>query len=329
MNQPSAITFRWPLFGNEHVRSYFETAVRNDTLSHCYLFSGPAGVGKKTYAETVAQMALCRTQAGAGGTMPCGACASCRQVQAGTHPDVLMVRVAEGKQRISVEAIRDFISQLETGTFGAALKIGIIESAEALTAEAANALLKTLEEPVGRRLIILTAGHYEQVPATVASRAQLIRFRPVPHETVYDYLVHERGTTRDFAKTAADLAFGRPAWAVRLAEDDERMKQWLALLSAFRAATRAPRAGRLSEVARALEANEVPADALIAWQAAVRERLHESLGIIETEAAVPAAPREARALAEAAGQAHAAGRYLQANVSLRSVLDHLALQLST
>lgn len=328
MADSSSLQFNWPLFGNEHVRSYFEMALKHDGLGHCYVFSGPVGIGKKTYAQAVAHMAFCRVRAGGKGVVPCGACPACRQARAGTHPDIMTVRVSEHKKRIGVEAVRALITHLETGTFGSPVKVGIIESVELLTAEAANALLKTLEEPAARRLIIMTATHHERVPATVLSRSQLIRFRAVPREAVYDYLVHKRGAARDFAKRAADVSFGRPAWVVRWSEDSQHMKAWLEQLEAFRACADAPLHQRLGYVAHVAKTSETPQQAITAWQVVLRERMLAAIGVGDAESDAFAPPSgDARALATAAMQAQNAPRYLRANVSLQSVLEHLVLQL--
>lgn len=316
--QPS---FRWPLFGNEHVRSYLETAVTDGTLSHCYLFSGPEGLGKKTYARTLAQMLMCRSAAAGRGDLPCGLCPGCRQAANGVHPDVVTIGVPEGKKNVGVESVRSFIATMEKGTFGSRYKVGIIETAEALSAEAANALLKTLEEPRGERVIILLATHHEHVPATIVSRAQLVRFRPVKREAIYDYLVHERASTRDFAKSAAELAFGRPGLAVRFLEDNDYFVAWRALVTGVATAaegTMTERLGQAQEMA-AQAGNGVPA--LVAWQVAVRERMLHELGLDEAGTA----GTQAREWAEAAAQASLANRQLQANLSAKTVFESLAL----
>jgi DNA polymerase III gamma/tau subunit len=106
-------------------------------------------------------------------------------------------------------------------------KVGIIKEADELSAEAANALLKTLEEPRPKVVVILTAARREKIPLTILSRSQVLRFQPVPGSLIYDYLVADFNCPRTFAKDLSRLCLGRPARAVKFFEDREFYQEYL------------------------------------------------------------------------------------------------------
>src|SRR5438067_12645557 len=132
--------------------------------SHAYLFTGPAQVGKLTLAMDFARALNCT-----GDERPCGVCRSCTLIAAGQHPDVRIVRRAADKSEIIVEQLRDVQHELSLRPSEGRWRIAVVENVHEANANAANAFLKTLEEPAPQVVILLTAHHPEAVLQTIRS----------------------------------------------------------------------------------------------------------------------------------------------------------------
>ena len=135
-------------------------------LPHALLLLSVPGLGAEQLANWIAASTLCESDA----ARPCGGCASCVLLRADSHPDAYVVRLEEDAQQIKVDQIRDLIESLSLSSYRGGYKVGIIEGAEALNANGANAFLKTLEEPTDNTLLIMIARPSHRLPATVASR---------------------------------------------------------------------------------------------------------------------------------------------------------------
>ena len=186
--------------------------MRQGRLAHALLFAGPDGIGKRAVALALTAWLQCE----AGGDDACGTCTSCRQVAAGSHPDVQMVGVATGKKEIGVDRVRDLKRFTQLQPSRGKVKVGIIDDAHMLTVAAQNALLKTLEEPSDRSLLILVANTADALLPTVRSRCQRVRFSPLSLETVVEILTARHGLAADAARDLAVLAEGSPGRALAL-----------------------------------------------------------------------------------------------------------------
>jgi len=133
------------VMGHEAVARSFEAAWRKGRLGHGYLFVGPTGVGKHTFARELARAILCETRSG--GLEACGRCAGCALVDAGTHPDLFLAARPDDAVDLPIELVRDLIEHLALKPARGGRKVAILDDADDLTPEAANAFLKTLEEP--------------------------------------------------------------------------------------------------------------------------------------------------------------------------------------
>ena len=178
-------------------------ALENRTLAHAYLFSGDAGVGKKLTALALAASVNC---ADTGPDGACGRCPSCRKVAAQAHPDVHML-VPDGDE-IKIDQIRQIQSELSLKPFEGDKKVLIVDGAEQMNQAAANAFLKTLEEPPGDALLILIAAMPQRLLSTIRSRCQEIRFTPLPRRLLAQALVKRRGLPEEDAWLLAALSQG-------------------------------------------------------------------------------------------------------------------------
>ncbi len=165
--------------GQEHVIEVLGSAVRRARIGHAYLFSGPRGVGKTTTARLLAMAANCEREDPA--ARPCGTCESCRLVQAGSHPDVTELDAASNN---SVEDVRDLREKVGLAGLRGGTRVWILDEAHMLSRAAANALLKTLEEPPPGLLFILATTEPEKLPPTVLSRCQHFRFRRLSEDEI-------------------------------------------------------------------------------------------------------------------------------------------------
>jgi DNA polymerase III subunit delta' len=147
------------------------------------------GAGGDWLALWIARLALCERSADA----PCGSCVACRRVAARGHPDLLWVQPAQDSRQIRIEQVRDLAAELALTSHGGGYKVGIITPADALNRFAANALLKTLEEPPARTLLMLVATQPSRLPPTILSRCQRLRVRPPARAEALAWLTAVRG----------------------------------------------------------------------------------------------------------------------------------------
>ncbi|MBI3301466.1 MAG: DNA polymerase III subunit [Deltaproteobacteria bacterium] len=201
--------------GQDSAVATLRNALTRDRLAHAYLFIGPAGVGKKLTALTLAQAALCINKPHEG----CGACAGCASVAAGTHPDLTLVAPEAGKQSVGIEQVRDLQRLLGLRPVRGGKKIALLDDAHLLTAQAQSALLKIVEEPPGDALLILLTLNSATLSRPLLSRCQQVRFAALPVAVVEDLLVQDHG--KDPAIAHALALYSRGSLGRALALDPE------------------------------------------------------------------------------------------------------------
>jgi DNA polymerase-3 subunit delta' len=162
--------------GNRRIIERLRRKLREARFPHSLIFSGPNGVGKHTCALTIAKTLNC-LNAPPGDF--CGQCAACRKIESGIHPDVVTVSVEDGATQIKIAQIRQLLNTLELQPLEGRNKIFIIDPADLLNAEAANALLKGLEEPPENSFFILITVNVHELLLTVRSRCQVYNFTPL------------------------------------------------------------------------------------------------------------------------------------------------------
>ena len=187
---------------DEQVRA-LRSAMAGGRFPHALFFAGPEGVGKALFARTLAQALLCETNPEAA-LDPCGRCPSCLQVANRAHPDVLFVARPEDKADLPIRSIRDLCIDLGLKPMRGSRRVAIVEDADDLTDEAANAFLKTLEEPPPGSILILVGTDPEGQLDTILSRCRLLRFEPLA-ESELAAILRETGAATD-PETAGRLA---------------------------------------------------------------------------------------------------------------------------
>ncbi len=155
-------------------------------LPHALLLTGPPGLGKGDFARRLAQVLVCVNPNEQGD--PCGACGACRLVLAGTHPDLHFIQPEEPGRMIKIDAIRGLTAKSVLAAQDGGYRVFVIDPADMMNRAAANALLKTLEEPAKRSILVLVSSHPDRLPATIRSRCQIVRFPVPPARLVRDWL---------------------------------------------------------------------------------------------------------------------------------------------
>jgi DNA polymerase-3 subunit delta' len=182
-------------------------------LPHALLLLSAPGLGAEQLAYWIAALVLCESE----NPCPCGSCASCRLLVADSHPDCHLVRIEDDAQQIKVDQIRQLIESLTLSSYRGGYKVGIVEGAEALNANGANAFLKTLEEPTDNTLLIMVARPSHRLPATIASRCMRVPLQ-APDRAAARLWLEGRGDERRNWDAALELAGGAPL----LAEEFEK-----------------------------------------------------------------------------------------------------------
>jgi DNA polymerase-3 subunit delta' len=214
----------WTEFrGHNAILEQFRRSVTRGRLASTYLFVGPSGVGKRAFAVKLAQALLCEEHAESQ-LSPCNTCESCQQVAANSHPDLEIIQKPPDKSFIPVELfIGDREHRMREGLchnialkpFRGRRKIAIIDDADYLNQEGANCLLKTLEEPPPRSLLVLVGTSQQRQLPTIRSRCQIVRFAPLAHADVVELLLaQEPAPQRDEAEAWAALGAGSVAQAL-------------------------------------------------------------------------------------------------------------------
>lgn len=318
--------FEWPQIGNENLIEFLDRSLDQHKLAQTYVFAGSEDLGKSTVALAFARNLIISDVA------------ETRDFSS-VNSDLHILSREPGKKNISIEAVRDFIKMLSLSSFLNSYKIGIIKEAETLSPEAANALLKTLEEPREKVIIILLTSSVDLLIPTIVSRSQVLYFYPVAFETVYDYLIKELNLGRSDAKDMAALAAGRPLLAAKFVQDEAIYDTQLATARLFLSFFNSNIPKRLKALSDYLTGNgplsaSKASDILESWARVTRDLLLQATGcqeLIQHTALIP----EINALNTAASSEallyyseilellYTLKRYLAANVAPNAVLEQV------
>ncbi len=205
------------ILGHEQIKDYFKHALERRQVSHAYILTGEAGMGRKTLANAFAMALQCED----GEARACGTCHSCRQFVSGNHPDVVYVR-HEKPGSIGVGDVREqIINDVDIKPYSSPYKIYIVDQAELLTVEAQNALLKTIEEPPEYAVIFLLTTNSEAFLPTILSRCTTLKLKPLYDQAIKTYLKEHEKVSEHQADVCAAFARGNLGRAVALASSEE------------------------------------------------------------------------------------------------------------
>lgn len=206
--------------GHERPIQALRSAIQSGRMPHALLFVGPEGVGKRLFAMTLAQAMLCERNPPEI-LEPCGRCPSCLQVVEGSHPDVLVVEKPEDRQELPIRSIRDLCHDLSLKPMRGNRRIAIVDDADSLSDEAANAFLKTLEEPPAGSVLIMIGTAPELQLDTVVSRCRVLRFDPLSVEDLAQILLDtNRARSPEEAETLAAASDGQVSRAFGLSDPE-------------------------------------------------------------------------------------------------------------
>ncbi len=236
--------------------SSFKDRLDSGRMAHAMLIHGPDGTGKFELAKLMAARLLCTNDT----DFACGACRSCTLFESGAHPDWFLLQPEEGKHQILIEQVRSTITALTLTASFSPRKVALIYPAEAMNSNAANALLKSLEEPPGETVLLLVAHDASRLPVTIRSRCQSIAI-PLPHRSEAHKWLHEDfGLDPGIALSALNAAGGSPLDARHFAQTGQ-VEVHQSLLNKLSGLLNQP--GIVSRVAS--ELSEIEANTLWNW----------------------------------------------------------------
>jgi DNA polymerase-3 subunit delta' len=252
----------WGMLGHEWAVAMLKEHIVNNSARHAYLFCGPQGVGRRTLSLRFSQALNCPEPIAPG--KPCRACRTCLQIENMQHPDLTILQADRVGGVLRVDQVRELQRSLSLAPYQAHYRIAILLRFEEANPSAANALLKTLEEPPQHVVLILTAESGEGLLPTIVSRCEMLRLRPLKLETVQLGLQTKWHIPQEQARLLAHLCSGRIGYALSLYQHPELMQQ---------------RQGFLNEHSRMLSANRVERFAYAESLAKDKDLLRQALEI--------------------------------------------------
>ncbi len=220
----------WQTIGQPKIIDLLQRAVNQGSLSHAYLLVGPPKVGKMTLALDLAMTLNCDRAAG---EKPCGECVSCQKIKGGKHADVQVVNLNQNldpdevkeKTEIGIEQIKNMLHSASLPPFEGKYRVYIIEEAGLLSLDAANRLLKTLEEPPAKVIFILLTADIRLIPATIISRCQRLNLSRAKTTDIESLIISRWSIEPEKAKLLARLSHGCPGWAIEAAQTPNLLQE--------------------------------------------------------------------------------------------------------
>lgn len=218
----------WDLIGHDWAVKLLRGHILNDSLRHAYLITGPKGIGKSNLALRFIQALNCPQPKLEGA--PCLTCPTCNRISRLEHPDLFPISVEEDSKRIKVDQIRELIHSLALSPYESKYRFGLLLDFENASLSAQNSLLKTLEEPPGSVILILTAITGDALLETIRSRCEEIKLNPIPLDVTSRGLQDLHNIPPEEANHLAHISGGKPEIALGMHADPELLKRRATLL---------------------------------------------------------------------------------------------------
>ncbi len=272
----------WNLLGHEWAAHLLAGQLARGRLRHAYLITGPAGVGRRTLALALTQALNCPTPLAPG--VPCQTCRACSQIARQQHPDLSVVQAEEVGGTLKVDQIRELQRSVNLAPYQARYRVALLLRFEEAHASAANALLKTLEEPPSQVILILTAESADALLPTVVSRCEVLRLRPLAIQTLADGLVEKWQIPAEEAQLLAHVSGGLPGYAHYLHQHPEAMEQRQTWLDEHIQLLHASRVARFAYAEKIANDKNTLRQAIRIWISLWHDVLHHASGLTERTA---------------------------------------------
>jgi DNA polymerase-3 subunit delta' len=262
------------IIGHQRPIKWLQTAVKTNHLGHAYLFHGEPAIGKRYTAMALTQLLHCEHPPLDSTPDACGTCRSCHQVEQAIHPDCLIIQPEDTQKpnpKIKIDQIRAIEHLVIYRPLVGSHKVCLIDDADTMTTEAANALLKTLEDPPDHCLFLLVSSRPEHLLPTIRSRCIALRFSPLPVSLIDEFLKKQRSMEAGDAKLLSTFSEGRLGQALHLDPEELKVKlrqYWALLFGEHRTST-----AQVFDISESLvKSNQVP-EAIYWFQQGLRDVL--------------------------------------------------------
>ncbi|MCE9645446.1 MAG: DNA polymerase III subunit delta' [Chloroflexi bacterium] len=262
------MTGNWNMLGHEWAVDMLRQHAARGEVRHAYLFCGPPGLGRRTLALRLAQALNCTSPTAPG--EPCGQCRDCKQIEAMQHPDMNVIQAvdedgdAKENGTLKVDQIRAVQHSLSLKPYQAKYRVALFLRFQEANDNAANALLKTLEEAPAHAVLLLTADNPEQLLPTIVSRCEILRLRALPVKTIEADLL-ARGLDEERARLLSHISGGRPGYARRLVEDVTLLEKREERLDDLQTLLHAPRVEKFSYADKLSKDKDALRQAILIW----------------------------------------------------------------